>query len=221
MNHFLGLRRLFYCRRVGEVPIRDWLTAALPVTSLDARQANYLVVDLEMTGLDYRRDKILSIGWIAINNGAISLNSAEHLYIKRSESVGQSAIIHQIRDVDLRQGISEEQALIQLLAASQDRIVVFHSAQLDCRFLTAAWRRWFGAPFLAPVVDTLQLEQQNFSRAGKPTQAGDLRLAACRQRYNLPLYPAHNALVDALATAELLLAILVSRGRCSLRTILA
>lgn len=35
---------------------------------------------------------------------------------------------------------------------------------------------------------------------------GDLTLAGCRVRYGLPDYPAHNALVDALATAELLLA---------------
>ena len=39
-----------------------------------------------------------------------------------------------------------------------------------------------------------------------PIKSGDLRLQACRDRYNLPPYPAHNALIDALATAELLVA---------------
>ena len=35
---------------------------------------------------------------------------------------------------------------------------------------------------------------------------GSLRLHSCRQRYGLPHYPAHDALTDAVATAELLLA---------------
>jgi DNA polymerase-3 subunit epsilon len=40
-----------------------------------------------------------------------------------------------------------------------------------------------------------------------------LRLAECRSRYNLPAYPAHNALMDALAAAELLLAQLDHKGK--------
>ncbi|WP_418135139.1 hypothetical protein [Psychromonas sp. GE-S-Ul-11] len=38
------------------------------------------------------------------------------------------------------------------------------------------------------------------------TLSQDNRLTAVRKRYQLPQYNAHNALVDSLATAELLLA---------------
>ncbi len=55
-----------------------------------------------------------------------------------------------------------------------------------------------------PTVDTLLLEEAILRRKDAPIMPGDLRLQACRERYNLPNYPAHNALVDALATAELL-----------------
>jgi len=57
-----------------------------------------------------------------------------------------------------------------------------------------------------PCVDTLQQEQALLQRRETPIKPGDLRLQACRDRYNLPPYPAHNALIDALATAELLVA---------------
>lgn len=36
------------------------------------------------------------------------------------------------------------------------------------------------------------------------TKLGSLRLSDTRERYSLPLYQNHNALTDALATAELL-----------------
>ena len=73
---------------------------------------------------------------------------------------------------------------------------------------------------LLPYIDTLQMEQRMMSRQGKVPPKNGLRLASCRTRYNLPDYPGHNALVDALATAELLLAQLTYRsgtGKLSLR----
>ena len=44
-------------------------------------------------------------------------------------------------------------------------------------------------------------------RRDVPVHHGDLQLGKLRARYNLPRYTAHNALIDACATAELALAI--------------
>ena len=221
MNHFLTLKRNFYQRRVEHEWLRSWLCAPLPSSSLNAEQARYLVVDLELTGLDPKRDKIVSMGWVAINDGVVSVNSSQHYFIKLEGSVGHSATIHQIRDVDLNQGISLQQGLELLLKACKNRVVVFHSAWLDYGALTNACKSIFDIPFLTPVVDTLQLEKQNIVRTYQPISNGGLRLAACRERYNLPFYPGHNALIDALATAELLLAILAKKNQPTLGSVLA
>jgi DNA polymerase III subunit epsilon len=221
VNHLLSLRRRCYAHRAVDPETRVWLGTSLPSRSAESFHVPYLVVDLEMTGLDYREDKIISVGWVEINEGAIALSSARHLYIKRRKSVGQSAVIHQIRDVDLEQGMTEADALAALRQASLGKVLVFHSAVLDYRFLDRVWRKQFGVPFLVPVVDTLQLEKQHFDRSDRPLKSGDLRLASCRTRYGLPSYPGHNALVDALATAELLLAILARKKVSTLRSILA
>ena len=55
-------------------------------------------------------------------------------------------------------------------------------------------------------IDTLEIAQRVFERRNHTIQPGDLRLFNLRPRYNLPQYRAHNALSDALATAELFLA---------------
>ena len=58
----------------------------------------------------------------------------------------------------------------------------------------------------------------------KDDQTGDLRLFNLRPRYNLPRYKAHNALSDAIATAELFMALAAEMApgghNCELRQFL-
>ncbi len=83
---------------------------------------------------------------------------------------------------------------------------------LDVAFLNKVSRRQFNAPILMPFVDTLLQEEALMRRADQPIKPGALRLQACRERYNLPHFHGHNALLDALATAELLLGMAAHRG---------
>ena len=220
MNMLLPLRRKYLAGRCSSGPVREWLKADLPEKNQASNQVSFLAVDLEMTGLDPRQDSILSAGWVAVDSGRIALDTAQHMLINDTAEVGQSAVIHQIRDVDLESGVGQQQVMEALLAASQGRVLVFHNASLDCRFLNRVWKQYFGIQLLAPVVDTLLLEKQLLQRADTPIEQGALRLASCRERYNLPEYAAHNALVDALATAELLLSIMARLDNCKLGRLL-
>ena len=146
-------------------------------------------------------------------SGALSpLDSSRHYLLKAEKSVGQSAAIHQLRDCELAGGDAGEEVLARFLEAAAGRVMVAHNAALDLAFLNRASRRYFGAPVLLPAVDTMLQERALLLRRDRPIKAGDLRLQACRDRYNLPPLPAHNALVDALATAELLIAMVKHRS---------
>ena len=61
-------------------------------------------------------------------------------------------------------------------------------------------------------MDTLLQEEFLLRRREQAIKSGDLRLHACRERYGLPTYQGHNALLDALATAELLVALAAHRS---------
>jgi DNA polymerase-3 subunit epsilon len=159
-----------------------------------------------MSSLDVREGELLSLGWVVIDSGAIPLGSGEHHLLRPDRSVGQSATIHNLRDCEFAEALQPEEVAARFLDAAAGRILVFHNASLDMAYLDQASRQLYGAPLLLPYVDTMQLEHRALVRRDIAIQAGDLRLQACRDRYNLPDYPAHNALVDALATAELLLA---------------
>jgi DNA polymerase III subunit epsilon len=202
----LRLRRLAYARRVeGTVLQRCW-QAPLPSTGTDWRQVSFLVVDAEMSSLDVNEGELLSVGWVVVEAGAIALASARHYLIKADRSVGQSATIHSLRDCELVDADAPEFVMSQFFEAAAGKVLVFHNAGLDMAFLNRLSRQQFNAPVLLPAVDTLLQEQALLQRKGQGIMSGELRLQGCRDRYNLPPFPAHNALLDALATAELLVA---------------
>jgi DNA polymerase-3 subunit epsilon len=84
---------------------------------------------------------------------------------------------------------------------------VFHHAGLDVAFLRKACEAWAGVAPPFAVLDTLQIELGLRKRREVPVQQGDLQLGRLRSVYNLPRYTAHNAMTDAIATAELLMAV--------------
>ena len=208
----LRLRRLSYARKVAGTALHNaWHTAGAS-RSVDWREASFLVCDAEMSSLDARDGELLSLGWVCVRGGGIVLESARHYLLKASGSVGQSATIHQLRDCELEQGRPEAEVLELFLSAAAGHVLVFHNAALDTAFLNKLTCRAFGAPMLMPTVDTLLLEEAILRRNDAIIKPGDLRLQACRERYNLPAFPGHNALLDAMATAELLLAQAKHRG---------
>jgi len=208
----LRLRRLRYARKVAGTALHTTWNTATVSKGADWREASFLVCDAEMSSLDAREGELLSLGWVCVRGGGIELESARHYLFKTRGSVGQSATIHQLRDCELEEGRPESEVLELFLAAAAGHILVFHNAALDTAFLNQLTCRAFNAPLLMPTVDTLLLEEAILRRSDVPIKPGDLRLQACRARYNLPTFPGHNALLDALATAELLLAQATHRG---------
>ena len=103
------------------------------------------------------------------------------------------------------------EVLEPLLEALAGKVVVVHYRAIERRFLDAVCRNRLGEGLVFPVIDTMAIEARLHPRR-KPgvidrwlgRKPISLRLAACRERYNLPHYGAHHALTDALATAELL-----------------
>ena len=208
----LKLRRLPYTARVRGTALQRCWSVPLPATGSDWRRVSFLVVDAEMSSLDVSDGELLSVGWVCVENGSIALDSARHYLVKAEKSVGDSATIHQLRDCEVDAGALPGEVLGRFLETAAGKVLVAHNASLDLAYLNAVSRLEFGAPVLLPAVDTLIQEQRLMSRRDLVVKPGDLRLQACRDRYNLPRLPAHNALVDALATAELLIAMAAHRG---------
>jgi DNA polymerase-3 subunit epsilon len=201
------LRRRWLLHGARPGPLRDFLTASFPSPSAEYRQVDYLAIDLETTGLDARRDQILSVGYVVVHGNRIDLATVSHRLVRSTQAIPeQSAIIHQITDDQAALGEQLEHVLTDLLKDLAGKVMIAHHAAVERGFINAACRRVYGAGLVVPVIDTQVLARRTFERRHIAFKGSDLRLHALGERYNLPRYGAHNALSDAVAAAELFLA---------------
>nr|WP_048742465.1 exonuclease domain-containing protein [Corynebacterium hansenii] len=173
------------------------------------RDDRWLAVDVETTGLDPNKDRLLSIGWVPVDGDEIILGGAGHVILRGAEgeaSVGASATLHGLTDDDVAAGVEPREAMEMVLRALAGRKLLAHFAKLETGFLDRACRKHFGAGLKVDVADTMQREYLKYQAADREPRRDELRLWTCRERYGLPPYKAHHALTDALAGAELWLA---------------
>lgn len=200
-------RRRRLLARAPAGPLRDYLATPFPSPDTPSSKLAYLALDLETTGGDPRRDEIVSFGWVCMDGDRIDLASTRHRIVQlRGEMSGESAAIHGITDDQCQSGCSLESALDELLAALAGRVMIAHHAETELGFVGRACETVYGGRILIPTVDTLRIAIRAETRRNQTPQRGALRLSTLRQKYNLPRHHTHNALSDALATAELYLA---------------
>lgn len=170
-----------------------------------------LAVDVETTGLKPERAQLVSVGWVPVDGRVIDLSGAEY-FVAAGAQVGESATLHGVTDDDVaRLGRDPADILDAFLAALEGRKLLAHFAQMELGFLGKLHKDVRGTPWAlhgSEVVDTFALERRHMERMGTYPRGEDLRLARVRQRYGLPAYGNHNALTDAIACAELYLALM-------------
>jgi DNA polymerase-3 subunit epsilon len=187
--------------------MQDYLATPFPAPSSDIREVEFLAIDLETTGLDPKRDDILSVGYLTMKGNRIDLGSARHRLVRTARAIPEaSAIIHQITDDQAAQGGLLDDVLAELLETMAGKVMIAHHALVETSFLSDACQRVYGVGLTVPVIDTQALAKRTFERRHIAFKGSDLRLHALGERYHLPRYGAHNALSDALAAAELFLA---------------
>lgn len=193
-------------------PLQPLYEQAIIAPSQSFNNTRFLVIDCEMSGLDAASCQLLSIGWVVIEHSRILGASGRHVLVHADRGAGDSSKIHGLFDSRLAGANSAAAVLMLLVKHMQGAVLVFHHAGLDRRFLQKASLENFRCPLLFPYIDTLEIEKRRLHIQGK---TAGLRLSQCRERYGLPPVGQHNALADAQATAELLLAQASYLGRGS------
>jgi predicted DnaQ family exonuclease/DinG family helicase len=154
----------------------------------------YVALDLETTGLDPARDRVIEVGAVAFTPDVVTA-SMERL-VDPGRSVPEPVLrLTGIKPEELRGAASPEAALSELAAFMRGRQPVGHGARLDVDFLTTAgiW------PEDEEILDTLDLARILMPAAPShslPLLATELGFAQPRP---------HRALDDAEATRNLLL----------------
>lgn len=186
--------------------------AGCPSPDTPIREVQLLALDFETTGLDAEQHSIVSIGLVPFTLDGIQLGKAWHQVVRPKLPLHQTSItIHGITHTDIDQAPDLEDVLDPLFQYLTGRIPVVHYRNIERPFLSVALQWRLKEELRFPVIDTMAIEahlhpDRRPSRwqqlMGK--QPTSIRLGDSRKRYHLPHYAGHNALIDAIATAELL-----------------
>jgi len=200
-------------KKVPNGPLHDFLSVPFPSLDTPIDQLKILAVDFETTGLEAKTDKLLSVGFVLLEQEQIRLNSSYHQIINTEAQLEESnVIIHQITDDQKEQGQPLHTVVEQLLKALAGKVMLVHFARIERQFLQQACLELYGLAPDFPMIDTLVIAKRQLDKRDVAYDPSELRLSSLRNQYQLPDHHGHDALNDAVATAELLLAQMASKN---------
>jgi DNA polymerase-3 subunit epsilon len=177
--------------------------------SIPLANAHFVVVDTELTGLDEKRDSIVSIGAVRMNNGAIDIGGAFYRVVSpRTEMKADSVVIHEIMPSEVQSEPEIGAVLGDFLEFCGSRPMIGHFVSIDLSFLDREIKRAGRGGFTPAAIDTFSLyewlRKREVGRECFVTPLAGYRLYDIVRCFGIPVNSAHNALMDAFMTAQLL-----------------
>jgi DNA polymerase-3 subunit epsilon len=162
----------------------------------------WVALDCETTGLDVRRDKIISIGAVRIVGNRLLTSQRLELLVRPERALKANSVrVHRLREQDVAQGIHPEQAMRRLLDFIGSRPLVGYYLEFDVAMLNREIWRLLGVHLPQPKIEVSSMYYDFKNRQLPPHQRGgtiDLRFATMMNDLALPLRDAHDALSDAV-----------------------
>ncbi len=180
----------------------------------------FVVLDTETTGLDPRRDKIISIGALSVINGQMCLDDSFEVLLKVSYN-NTSVTVHGITHDEAVGGMEEPEALLLFLDYLRDGVIVGHHIGHDIEVLNTAYEKHFDLTLSNRSLDTMDLTlhlDDDGAFPDRPKDAGYSLDALC-ELFGVAAHDRHTAGGDAFLTALVFLRLLRSAkavGRDSL-----
>ncbi|WP_309382059.1 3'-5' exonuclease [Cerasicoccus frondis] len=206
-----------------------------PVSSI-----RFISLDCETTGLDPKKDAIITMGAVTVQDGVIMLDDQYEALVKFSYNTS-SVVVHGITAEEAAEnGQDEAEALAGLLGYLRDGFIVGHHIGFDVEVIKNACQRRFGLEFKNRWLDTmdltLHLERDNmFEDMDSPApfqrspgsspdfaRSRDFSLDGLCRRFGVDPHDRHTAAGDAFITAQIfikLLRIAKRAGRTTLGSI--
>lgn len=184
-------------------------TSAPSASQASVDRRRFVVVDTELTGLDQKRDEIVSVGAVRMEGGRILVGETFHRMARPEGAMtGKSVVIHGITPSDVEAMPPVAEVLDAFVEWLGDDIVVGHCVSIDVAFLSRDLARFLKRPFPNRAIDTFSLHGwlsgRHVSHPLLAIPAKDLRLSEMAKACGIEAMVAHDALQDAFVTAQIL-----------------
>jgi DNA polymerase III subunit epsilon len=188
--------------------------------STPADEARFVVLDTETTGLDPRRDRIITMGAVAVCAGEIRLDDAFEALLRLAYN-NSSVTVHGITRDEALDGMEESEALPLFLDYLRDGIIVGHHIGHDIEALNCACERHFGFRLRNRSLDTmdLALHLKDGGAFADRSMAEGFSLDALCDMFGVVPHDRHTAGGDAFLTAQVFLRLLRAAERMGRNTV--
>jgi DNA polymerase-3 subunit epsilon len=181
-----------------------WLALPSPRQDRAISESRLVVVDVESSGLNTARDRLIAIGAVAVANGTIELNDSIEIVLQQSRiSNKDNILIHGIGATAQREGVEPAEALLAFLEyLGKDPLIAFHVA-FDESMISRAMKTFLGFNFQHAWVDLAYVAPALYPQLARRYRSLDHWVGL----FQIGNFARHSALADALSTAELFLAL--------------
>lgn len=177
-------------------------------TNAVSENLRYVVFDTETTGMDPKKDSLLSIGALGIQGNSIIIKDYFYELIKTERSSGKDIIVHGIFPSESRDGKSEEEVIQNFIKFIHNSVIIAHHIDFDLDFLNNSISKYSSLKIYNRAIDTAKLAERIEEKIGTTNYIQDrtrLRLDSLCKKYDIPQFTRHHALSDSLVTAILFL----------------
>ena len=182
--------------------LEDWRRRPDSNLADDFGATRYVVVDVETTGLDLVRDRLIAIGACAVENGRVVMVESFEIVLRQDQvSTKDNILIHGIGGEAQREGVEPVEALVRFLDfLGKSPLVAFH-VTFDQTMIKKAVKEYLGFEFRHPWLDLAYVMPGLLPEYARRYRALD----DWSGHFRISNFARHSALADALATAQLLL----------------
>ena len=177
----------------------------------------WAILDLETTGFNLHKDRILSAAIAIVENGQFNMQTFQSWYVYQNlKEVNEATKIHGILPSQIEEGIPEKQLLETLIPLLAGTVIVGHHISFDAAMLNIALERHFSVPLRNQIIDTAYFatkELEAFRKTGYISHRPPSMEDVCAQ-LNIPMAERHTADGDVFTTAQIFL---ILRGRLKRR----
>jgi DNA polymerase-3 subunit epsilon len=169
----------------------------------DPPPGEWVAIDCETTGLDVRRDEIISIGAVRIVGNRLLTSQRLELLVRPERALAVSSMrVHRLRESDVAQGMPPQQAMRLLLDFIGSRPLVGYYLEFDVAMLNREIWPMLGVRLPQRKIEVSAMYYDHKLRQLPATARDhadiDLRFATIMSDLGLPLREAHDALNDAV-----------------------
>ena len=171
-------------------------------------------LDFEATGLNFEKDRIISLGVVPIEGGRIDVGRSVYELVDPGEVplTGETVTIHGLRPIDVQGGSSADAARETLRRALAGRFLITWYATVEASFLA----KLFGTRPSRWMRRSIDVRKLVVGVLG--AEAARLTLEQAAAHFDVPVASPHHALDDALVTAQLFLVTASKLGSTGART---